>query len=158
MAELVVTPSSSEMGPFFPLQALGEWTSEKQEYDGPVIVLTGARTQSHAEHWLSFFRSERRGKVVGGQTSGANGTITGVQLPGGYGLTFSGMLVRHTDGSRFHAIGHIPDIAVEPTIKGLRHGRDTVLLRALSASSALLRPPTFLRRSYASAMTCMSPY
>lgn len=132
MAELVVTPSSREMGPFLPLQDLGMWTSEKQGYEGPVMVLTGAKTQSQAEHWLSFFRSDRRGKLVGGQTSGANGTITGVQLPGGYGLTFTGMLVRHTDGSRFHAIGHIPDVAVEPTIEDLRGGRDTVLRKALT--------------------------
>lgn len=131
MADLVVTPWSREMGPFDPLQDLGMWTSEKQAYDGPVIVLTGARTQSQAEHWLSFFRSEKRGKVVGGQTSGANGTITGVQLPGGYGLTFTGMLVRHTDGSPFHAIGHVPDITVEPTLEDLQRGRDAVLLRAL---------------------------
>ena len=131
MAELVVTPSSREIGPYLPLQDLGMWTSERQGYDGPVIVLTGAKTQSQAEHWLSFFRSEKRGKVVGGQTSGANGTITGVQLPGGYGLTFTGMLVRHTDGSPFHAIGHVPDITVEPTTEDLRRGRDTVLLRAL---------------------------
>lgn len=54
-------------------------TSESHGYDGPVIVLTGAKTQSQGEHWLGFFRSEKRGKVVGGQTSGANGTITGVQ-------------------------------------------------------------------------------
>lgn len=132
MAELVVTPSSREMGPFLPRQDLGMWTSEKQAYEGPVIVLTGPKTQSQAEHWLSFFRSENRGKVVGGQTSGANGTITGVQLPGGYGLTFTGMLVRHTDGSPFHAIGHIPDVEVEATIEDLRRGRDTVLLRALT--------------------------
>jgi hypothetical protein len=132
MAELVVTPASREVGPFHPLQELREWTSESQGYDGPVIVLTGAQTQSQAEHWLSFFRSEKRGKIVGGQTSGANGTITGVQLPGGYGLTFTGMLVRHTDGSPVHAIGHVPDIAVEPTVEDLRQGRDTVLLRALA--------------------------
>jgi Peptidase family S41 len=132
MAELIVTPSSRALGPFFPLQDLTMWTSETHGYDGPVIVLTGARTQSQAEHWLSFFRSEKRGKLVGGQTSGANGTITGVQLPGGYGLTFTGMFVRHGDGSRFHAIGHIPDIAVEPTIEDLRQKRDTVLLRAVA--------------------------
>ena len=95
-------------------------------------MLTSAKTQSQAEHWLSFFRSERRGKLVGAQTSGANGTITGVQLPGGYGLTFTGMFVRHRDGSRFHAIGHIPDVEVEPTIEDLRQGRDAVLLRALA--------------------------
>jgi C-terminal processing protease CtpA/Prc len=132
MAELVVTPSSRAIGPFFPLQELRAWTTETRGYDGPVVVLTGPKTQSQAEHWLSLFRSERRGKLVGGRTSGANGTITGVQLPGGYGLTFTGMLVHHTDGSPFHAIGHVPDVEVEPTIEDLRRGRDTVLLRAIA--------------------------
>ncbi|MBX3186216.1 MAG: hypothetical protein KF819_04340 [Labilithrix sp.] len=131
MAELQVTPSTRAMDEM-PRQYLSSWSPGRQGYTGPVIVLTGANTQSQAEHWTSFFRSRQRGKVVGGKTSGANGTITGVQLPGGYALTFTGMIVKHPDQTRFHALGHVPDVEVEPTIADLREGKDTVLLRALT--------------------------
>jgi hypothetical protein len=132
MAELLVTASVRAVDAFAPFQVLKDWAPGPQGYTGKVIVLTGADTQSQAEHWTSFFRSKNRGKVVGGATSGANGTITGVQLPGGYGLMFTGMVVRHADGTRFHAVGHVPDVQVEPSIEDLAAGRDTVLLRALS--------------------------
>jgi C-terminal processing protease CtpA/Prc len=136
MAELLVTPWSHEVAPPFPTQTFALWSKETQGYRGRVVVLADAHTQSQAEHWMSFFRSTRRGIVVGGRTSGANGTITGVQLPGGHGMTFTGMVVRHPDGGRFHAIGHVPDVEVEPSIDDLRSGRDTVLLRALREIAA----------------------
>jgi C-terminal processing protease CtpA/Prc len=130
MAELLVTPDSHSTTPD-PPQTLGIWASGPQGYTGPVIVLTGADTQSQAEHWTFFFTSKRRGKIVGGKTSGADGTITGVQLPGGYGMTFTGMVVQNNDGSQFAARGITPDVELEPTAADLRDGKDTILLRAL---------------------------
>jgi Peptidase family S41 len=139
MAELRVSPWHRTLEPPEQTQTLATWSSESQGFAGPVVVLTGAGTQSQAEHMLFFFRSARRGKLIGGATSGADGTITGVQLPGGYGLTFTGMHVQHLDGSRFHAIGHIPDVRAEATAEDLRMGRDTVLLAAVAE---LRRPST----------------
>lgn len=132
MAEVDVTPFVSKRGPALPPQTLASWSSMTHGYDGPVVMLAGASTQSRAEHFMTFFRSVKRGPVIGSPTSGANGTITGVQLPGGYSMTFTGMHVRQPDGSRFHAIGHVPDIFVEPTADDLAAGRDTVLLRAIA--------------------------
>jgi Peptidase family S41 len=132
MTERLVGPAFKGFASPDAAQTIAMWTSEKQGYTGPVAVLTSATTQSQAEHLLSFFRSAQRGKLIGSPTSGANGTITGVQLPGGYGLTFTGMRVRHPDGSRFHALGHIPDLAVEPTAADLQQGRDTVLRAAIT--------------------------
>jgi len=102
-------------------------------YEGPVVVLTGHDTQSQAEHWTSFFRSKNRGLVVGERTSGANGNITGVGLPGGYAALFTGMRVEHPGGGVFHARGHIPDIEVTRTVEEVRDGTDVVLLRAIEA-------------------------
>ncbi|OJY20552.1 MAG: hypothetical protein BGO98_04480 [Myxococcales bacterium 68-20] len=130
MAELMVTPDRREIVPQ-PTQLLSMWGPAASGYAGPVVVLTGARTQSQAEHWTSFFVSKKRGKIVGGATSGANGTITGVQLPGGFGMTFTGMRVDNADGSPFHSHGIAPDVEVAPTITDLRDGKDTVLLRAI---------------------------
>lgn len=116
-----------------PTQRLGDWTTTRQRYTGPVVLLVDWSTQSNAEHFVSFFRSTQRGPVVGGATSGANGNITGVQLPGALGFSFTGMIVRHADGSTFHARGHVPDVALAASADDLRAGRDAVLLRGIAA-------------------------
>jgi C-terminal processing protease CtpA/Prc len=131
MAEIDATAFGTRRGPWEPPQRVANWSHVGQGYEGPVVMLAGPNTQSRAEHFMTFFISAHRGKVIGSATSGANGTITGVQLPGGYSMLFTGMFVRQPDGSRFHAIGHLPDIAVEPTIDDLAHGRDVVLDRAV---------------------------
>ena len=111
---------------------LSSWTAEPQRYAGPLIVLTGPGTQSSAEFCVDFVRSTRRARIVGGATSGANGNITRVRLPGGATFSFTGMRVTHRDGSPFHARGHVPDVVVEQSAADLREGRDTVLLRAIA--------------------------
>ena len=116
-------------------QTLADWDRSGQTYTGPVVVLTGPMTQSQAEHWTFFFRSRGRGKLIGGKTSGANGDITSVQMPGGFAMLFTGMHVTNPDGSRFHGVGIAPDIAVEPTLEDIRAGRDAVLLRAIAELS-----------------------
>jgi hypothetical protein len=116
-----------------PRQTLGAFSGAvAQVYTGPVVLLVGSNTQSQAEHLTSFFRSTARGKLVGGATSGANGNITGVQLAGGYTMLYTGMHVEHPDGGVFHAVGHVPDVAVAPSIEDLRAGRDAVLARAVA--------------------------
>lgn len=130
MFDFIVGPTSQRRE-LEPTQMLGDFGGP-QGYAGPIVLLTGAYTQSSAEHWTSFFRSKKRGTIVGGKTSGANGTATGLVLPGGFGFSFTGMVVQHTDGSAFHAHGHTPDIEIAPTAADLRDGKDTVLLRALA--------------------------
>jgi C-terminal processing protease CtpA/Prc len=106
-------------------------TPPKTTFNGPVALLVGHDTQSQAEHLTSFFRDSKRGKIVGGQTSGANGNITGAQLPGGYAITFTGMHIAHQNGERFFGIGHKPDVLVEPSPQDFRDHRDAVVLKAI---------------------------
>jgi hypothetical protein len=101
-------------------------------YTGPIAVLVGPHSQSQSEHLISFLVNGKA-KLVGRPTSGANGNITGAQLAGGFAVTFTGMEVRHTDGRRFHGIGHVPDVVAEPTAEDLRSGKDTVLEAAIAA-------------------------
>lgn len=133
MAELAVTPFTNERGPWEAPQTFRAWgaASGSEPFAGPVVMLIGPHTQSQAEHLVTFFRSQNRGKLIGQRTSGANGTITGVRLPGGFGFTFTGMYVRHPDGKPFHAQGHVPDLEVLPTLDDLAHERDAVLLRGV---------------------------
>jgi hypothetical protein len=47
-------------------------------------------------------------------------------------VLFTGMRVTRHDGSPFHLVGVVPRIPVEPTVEGIRAGRDDVLERALA--------------------------
>jgi hypothetical protein len=47
-------------------------------------------------------------------------------------VRFTGMRVTRHDGSPFHLAGVRPTVPVEPTLAGIRAGRDEVLERALA--------------------------
>jgi hypothetical protein len=130
MALLNVTATSRTVVPV-PTQYLSVISTQPQVYTGPVVLLVGDGTQSQAEHLTFFFKSLARGKVIGGKTSGADGNISGAQVPGGYGPTFTGTQVTFPDGGVFHARGITPDVEIYETADDLRAGRDAVLLRAL---------------------------
>lgn len=50
-----------------------------------------------------------------------------------FSIAFTGMRVSRHDGrTAFHTIGVTPDVPVEPTLEGIRAGRDDVLARALT--------------------------
>jgi C-terminal processing protease CtpA/Prc len=113
------------------IQTLGVFAAGTPTFTGPVVLLVGHDSQSQAEHLTSFFKDAKRGKVIGAQTSGANGNITGIQLPGGYGMTFTGLYIAHQDGSRFFGIGHVPDVVVEPAPADFEANHDVVLEKAI---------------------------
>ncbi len=70
-------------------------------------------------------------KLVGSHTVGTTGDVTGLGLPDGGSVQFTGRRVLRGDGSRFQNIGVIPDVEVYPTIEGIRAGRDEVLEKGI---------------------------
>ncbi|OOG38247.1 S41 family peptidase [Rhodanobacter sp. C05] len=96
------------------------------------IFLVNGNTMSQAESIMGYVQDEKLGTIVGATTGGVNGDITSFYVPLGFRLIFTGMKVTHHDGvSRYHALGTSPDVAVSPTIAGIRAGRDEVLEAAL---------------------------
>ena len=69
--------------------------------------------------------------IVGSPTAGTNGNVRRVILPTGSAVFFTGMKVTRHDGTRSHLEGIRPTIPVEPTVAGIRAGKDEVLDRAL---------------------------
>lgn len=55
-------------------------------------------------------------------------------------ITFTGMRVIKHDGSQHHLLGIQPDVPIEPTIAGIRSGRDEVLEKALEVIKKQARP------------------
>lgn len=97
------------------------------------VFLTDGRAISYAESVLAYVSSHRLGTIIGAPTAGANGNVARATVPGGFAFTFTGMRVTGHDGaSQQHLVGILPDIPLEPTIVGLRSGRDELLERAVS--------------------------
>ncbi len=100
-------------------------------YPGKTIMLVDWRTQSQAEHLAMHFEAASDTTLVGSRTSGADGAMILFPLPGGVLAGVTGTEVRHFDGRPMQRIGLVPSIEAQPTLAGLRAGRDEVLERAL---------------------------
>ncbi len=101
-------------------------------YKGKVIALINAEAISQSEHTCLWLEATAGAKFVGSATNGANGDVTQTVLPGGIVINFSGHDVRHADGSQLQRRGIQPDVKIEPTIAGIRAGKDEVLERAVA--------------------------
>lgn len=104
----------------------------KTQYKGDIIILVNETTQSQAEYSCMVLQAAcKKVTIVGSQTSGADGDVTGILLPGGIRTAFSGHGIHYPDGRPTQGIGIVPDIKISPTIKGIKAGRDEVLERAI---------------------------
>lgn len=100
---------------------------------GQRVFLTDGRAISYAESVMGYVRDYKLGTIIGGTTAGANGNVAGFTLPSGLAVMFTGMRVSRHDGrSAYHTVGVEPAIPLEPTLEGVRAGRDELLARALT--------------------------
>ena len=108
-------------------------TPTAPKFSGKIIFMTDARAISYAESVMGYVAAWKLGTIVGEPTAGTNGNIATFDVPGGFRLVFTGMRVTGHDGrTQHHLVGVRPDVAVAPTVVGLRSGHDEVLERALS--------------------------
>jgi hypothetical protein len=100
---------------------------------GRIAFLTDGRAISYTESVMGYVADLKLGTILGSTTAGTNGGIEFFDVPGGFRLSLSGMRVTRHDGRRpHHLVGIKPDIAVTPTIAGVRAGHDEVLERAMT--------------------------
>jgi C-terminal processing protease CtpA/Prc len=100
---------------------------------GTIAFLVSAEAISYAESVLAYVDAHDLGTVIGSTPSaGTNGDIVRVDTVGGWWFIFTGMRVTHHDGRPFHLRGIAPDVVVEPTLAGLRSGRDEQLDAAVA--------------------------
>lgn len=100
-------------------------------YKGKVVMLINEDAISQAEHTCMFFEVATDVTFIGTPTTGANGDVTFMILPGNLPVTFTGHNVRHADGRQLQRIGIQPSIKAAPTIRGVVAGHDEVLDRAV---------------------------
>ncbi len=100
-------------------------------YEGKLVVLVNEKTQSNAEYTTMAFRAGDNTTVIGSMTSGADGNVSSIMLPGGLRTMISGIGVYYPDGRETQRVGIIPDVEVKPSIEGVRNGRDELMEKAV---------------------------
>lgn len=108
-----------------------EIPTQGETFKGKLIVLVNELSQSQAEYTSMAFRAGDNTKIVGSTTAGADGNVSAIVLPGGLRTMISGIGVNYPNGEETQRVGIIPDIEVEPTILGVRKGRDELLEKAI---------------------------
>ncbi len=102
----------------------------KNAYKGKVIILCNEGSQSASEYLIMQLQAIPGSIVIGSPTSGADGNVSHIPLPGGVSAVMSGLGVLYANYSQTQRVGIVPDYLVEPTMRGLLEGRDEVLERA----------------------------
>jgi C-terminal processing protease CtpA/Prc len=100
-------------------------------YAKPVVLLIGPQTFSAGEDFAVAFDMLKRGTIMGEATGGNTGQPMGFALPGGGSARVRTKHDFYADGREFLFVGVQPQVAVRPTVAGLRAGRDEVLEAAL---------------------------
>ena len=98
------------------------------------VFLTDASVLSQPETDLDWIEHYKLGEVVGEPTGGTTGNVNPFDIPGGFGVRWTGMQVLKQDGSRFHGVGIRPTIPASRTRQGVAEGRDELLEAGIEAA------------------------
>jgi len=109
-------------------------------YKGKLVVIVNELSISQSEYTAMAFRAGKNTTIVGSTTAGADGNVSSISLPGGLRTMISGIGVYYPDGKQTQRVGIVPDVWVQPTIKGIKEGRDEVLEKAIEVIKQLLPP------------------
>lgn len=103
----------------------------KNPFKGKIAILIDNGTISVGEFITMAFQKALHTVTVGGTTSGADGNVTYITLPGNFFVQFTGLGIYYPDGRETQRVGIKPDIAVKPTMKGYLENKDEQLLKAI---------------------------
>ena len=101
------------------------------KFKGRIIVLINERTMSVGEFITMAYQKAFNAKTLGTTTSGADGNVTYMVLPGNFLVQFTGLGVYYPDGKETQRVGIHPDIVVPQTINGYLSSEDEQLDKAI---------------------------
>jgi len=87
-----------------------------------------------------MIRDNHLGTFIGETSAATNGNVNTFSVPGGFLIRFTGLRVSAPDGSTVQGHGIAPDQVVQPTIAGIRAGRDEVLKAGIAAAQRIVAP------------------
>jgi hypothetical protein len=129
--------NKQDMGTFKLITALSEIyppsvKAGHQHYKGKAVMIVNGETRSLGESNTMYFQKLFPGSItIGEQTSGANGDVKMLLLPGGYKFDFTGNGIFYPDETPTQKIGIRIDQIVHPRVEDLLQDKDTQLLKAI---------------------------
>lgn len=127
----VSVANQSVPGEFILDEDLKVGSDNKDYYKGKVIILMDERTQSNGEFTVMSLRNAPNAIVIGSDSIGTDGNITEFSLPGAVRTIITGIGIYNPDNSQTQRVGIKPDIYIEPTIQGIKEGRDELIEKAI---------------------------
>ena len=124
-------PNQSVPGEFILYEDLKVGSNNKNYYKGKVMILMNERSQSQSEFTVMSLRNAPNAKVIGSDSIGTDGNVASFSLPGGVNTLITGVGIYNPDKSQTQRVGIKPDIYIEPTIQGVKEGRDELLEKAI---------------------------
>ena len=106
-------------------------SNNPNHYKGKIVLLLNEISASQAEWTAMCFQTAGNTTIIGSQTAGADGNVSGIDYIPAFHSQFTGIGVYYPDRQETQRIGIIPDIEVKPTILGIQQGKDEVLDRAI---------------------------
>jgi len=104
----------------------------RKQYKGKIVVLINASAISQAETVCMMFKAYSDNVTFIGQpTTGANGDISSIDMPGGISSNFTSLDWHFPNNTQLQRIGIIPDILVKETIDGIKLSKDEILEKAI---------------------------
>ncbi len=103
----------------------------RKKFAGKVVGLINLETVSRGEFCAMAVRSLKNSTLIGSQTAGTDGVVSGFALPGGYQTRITTMGCAYPDGTQTQRIGIIPDIYVRSNIQAVITGKDEILEAAV---------------------------
>ena len=97
------------------------------QYKGKVVLLVNEKSQSHAEFTTMCLQTGDHVTTIGSQTSGADGNVSMIEMPGGEKTRITGIGIFYPDKTETQRKGIKIDVIAQPTIDGIKNGKDEVL-------------------------------
>lgn len=129
-----IVPDLDYPGKFYWQDPMTLGKNNRRHYKGRVIILVNSNTISYAELYAMGLQTVNNSITIGSQTLGADGNVTNTEFIGGFKTGFSGIGIFYPDATETQRIGVRIDIEVEPTLEGIRQGRDEVLDTAIEVA------------------------
>lgn len=100
-------------------------------YEKPVVILMDKNSVSRSEYLITILKQADNVTVIGEASTGADGNVAFLPLPGELQLQFTSFGIYEMDGAQTQCTGIQPDVAVHYTAERIREGRDEIMEAAL---------------------------
>ena len=126
-----VVPTKNKPGSFYKRPSINVKQREDSIYYGTVYCLVSGLSQSRSEFYVMAMQKTRNCKVIGTKTSGADGNVSYIDLPGGICTYYSGIGIEYPDGHVCQKNGINIDYYLEMSTSDWYKYKDPYLYRAL---------------------------